>query len=170
MSASGIVAVAGLGAPAATLVTPQFDPYVLLQVFILVPSQSVSGIPVLQFNGDVGTTSYAYNITGSTLPLGVVTLVGATGIAGVANGIFLGKRGTTGPLVSELIIGNGSSQAHAMMISGSAGVLDASAPPSIITGSGVWSNTSRITSLQLSSSGGGNLGAGTGLLVIGINP
>jgi len=56
-----------------------------------------------------------------------------------------------------------------MMLSGAAGVTDASAPPSIITGSGIWSNTSRIQSVQLFSSGGGNLGAGTGLLVLGIN-
>src|SRR5882762_11798076 len=100
------VAVAGLGAPAPSLVTNAFDPPSLMQVFILVPSQSVLGIPILQFNGDNGTTSYAYNITGSTLPLGIVTLVGATGIAGTATGIFLAQSGTTGPIVSELIIGN----------------------------------------------------------------
>ncbi len=140
-----------------------------MQVFILVPSQSISGVPILQFNGDAGTTSYAYNITNNTLLLGIVTLGGKTDIAGSANGIFLAQSNTTGPVTSELVIGNGPSQAHVMMLSGAAGVTDASAPPSIITGSGVWSNTSRITSLQLLSSGGGNLGAGTGLLVLGIN-
>jgi hypothetical protein len=163
------IAVASLSAPALSLQTNAFDPPTLMQVFILVPSQSVSGIPILQFNGDNGTTSYAYNITGSTLPLGIVTLVGATGIAGVANGIFLAQSNTTGPVSSEIIIGNGPSQAHSMMISGEAGLTDASAAPAIITGSGIWANTARITSLQLISSGGGNLGAGTGLLVLGIN-
>jgi hypothetical protein len=164
-----IVAVAGLAAPAPSLMTAQFDPYVLLQIFVLIPSQSVSGIPILQFNGDNGTTSYAYSVTNGTSLIGVVTLAGITGVAGAANGIFLAQSNTTGPVASELIIGNGPSQAHVMMIQGAAGVTDASAAPAIITGSGVWSNTSRIQSVQLLSSGGGNLGAGTGLLVLGIN-
>ena len=170
MSYFSVVALAGLGTPAPSLVTPQFDPYTLLQAFILVPSQSISGIPILQFNNDTGTTSYAYSINNGTSALGVVTLGGITGIAGAAQGIFLAQAATTGPIVSELVIGNGASQAHGIMISGSAGIMDASAAPAIISGSGIWSNTSRITSLQLSSSGGGNLGAGTGLLVLGLNP
>lgn len=165
-----IVAVAGLGAPAPVLATAQFDPYVLLQVFVLVPSLSVSGVPVLQFNNDNGTTAYAYDVTNNTLVLSVVTLGGKNDIAGSANGIFLAQSNTTGPVTSELIVGNGPSQAHVMMINGAAGVTDASAPPSIITGSGIWANTARIQSVQLLPSNGGNLGAGTGLLVLGINP
>jgi hypothetical protein len=165
-----IVASGGLGAPAPTLNTQSFAACVLLQVFVAIPSQSILGVPVIQFNGDSGTTSYAYNILSNTLPLGVVTPVGATGIAGAANGIFLAQSGVTGPVVAELMIGNGPSQSHAMMISGAAGVMDASAAPSIISGAGVWSNTAQITSVQLSSSGGGNLGAGTGILVLGLNP
>jgi len=125
---------------------------------------------MLQFNGDTGTAAYAYNISSSALVANVVSLAGAAGIAGIANGIFLGQATVTGPVVSELVIGNGAGQAHAMMIRGSAGVLDASAAPAIISGAGVWSNTSQITSVQLSSSGGGNLGAGTGILVLGLNP
>jgi hypothetical protein len=156
--------------PAPSLITQSFADYVLLQVFVNIPSQSISGIPILQFNGDTGTTSYAYNILSSTLPLGVVTPVGLTGIAGSANGIFLAQAGVVGPVVAELTIGNGPNQPHAMMISGSAGVMDASAAPSIISGSGIWANTSQITSIQLISSGGGNLGAGTGILVLGVNP
>jgi hypothetical protein len=165
-----LVAVAGLGSPAASLATNWFNIYQLLEVLIIVPSQSISGVPILQFNGDIGTTSYAYNIANNTLPLGVVTVVGATGIAGAANGIFLAQAATPGPILSRLMIGNGPSAAHMMTISGSTGVTDASAPPSIIAGSGVWANTSQIASLQLLSSGGGNLGAGTGILVLGVNP
>jgi hypothetical protein len=165
-----IVASGGLGAPAPTLNTQSFAAFVLLQVFVAIPSQSILGIPIIQFNGDTGTTSYAYNILSNTLPLGVVTPVGAIGIAGVANGICLAQAGVTGPVVAELTIGNGQSQSHAMMIRGSVGIMDASAPPAIVSGAGVWSNTSQITSVQLSSSGGGNLGAGTGILVMGLNP
>jgi hypothetical protein len=170
MSQFSIVAVAGLAAPAPSLQTNQFDPYTLLQVFVLVPSQSIAGIPILQFNGDNGTTSYAYSVTNGTSLLGVVTLAGITGVAGAAQGIFLAQVATANPVASELLIGNGPSQAHSMMISGAAGVLDASAAPAIITGAGVWSNTARIQSVQLISSGGGNLNAGTGILVLGINP
>jgi len=170
MSYYSVVAVGGLSAPALSLNTQVFGTYSLLQIFVNIPSQSIAGIPVIQFNGDAGTTSYAYNISSSTLIANVVSLVGATGIAGVANGIFLGQTAVTGPVISELIIGNGPSQAHAVMLNGSAGIMDASAPPSIINGSGVWANTSQITSVQLSSSGGGNLGTGTGILVLGLNP
>jgi len=169
MSSFTVIAVAGLGSPAPSLLTQAFDPYVLLQIFLIVPSQSISGVPILQFNGDTGTTSYAYNVTNGTTLAGIVTLGGATGIAGAASGISLAQTNTTGPITSEIVIGNGPSQPHVMMIQGAAGATDASAAPSIITGSGIWSNTSRITSLQLSSSGGGNLGAGTGILVLGIN-
>jgi hypothetical protein len=167
---SQTLAVASLLSPAASLLTQQFDPYILLEVFINIPTQSISGIPILQFNGDTGTTAYAYSVTNGTSLAGVVTLAGATGIAGAANGIFLAQVNTVNPVVSKLIIGNGPSQAHTLMFNGLSGVVDASAAPSIITGSGVWSNTSRITSVQLISSGGGNLGVGTGIFVIGTNP
>jgi len=170
MSYHSVVAVAGLGAPAPILATQTFALYSLLQVFFAIPSQSIAGIPLLQFNGDTGTTSYAYNVCSSTLVATVVTLAGATGVAGVASGLFLGQAAVTGPVVGELIIGNGPNQPHAIMLNGSAGVMDASVPPAIINGSGIWSNTSQITSVQLSSSGGGNLGAGTGILVLGLNP
>src|SRR5260221_2345567 len=43
MSYSAIAAVASLSAPAASLVTQQFDPYVLLQIFYFVPGLSMSG-------------------------------------------------------------------------------------------------------------------------------
>jgi len=170
MSYYSVLASAGLGAPALSLITQSFNIFDLLQVFIQIPSQSISGIPLIQFNNDTGTAAYAYNIASSTLVANVVTLVGATGIAGTANGIFLGQAAVTGPVVSELVIGNGPSQAHAIMLRGCVGIMDASAPPAIISGSGVWSNTAQITSVQLSSSGGGNLGAGTGILVLGLNP
>jgi hypothetical protein len=165
-----IVAVSSLSAPAPSLVTQAFDPFVLLKIFLNVPSQSIAGIPILQFNGDNGTTAYAYSVTNGTSLLGVVTLAGVTGISGVAQGIFLAQSNTTGPVASKIDVGNGPSQNHTMMLSGVAGPVDASAPPAIITGSGIWANTARITSIQLISSGGGNLGAGTGLLVMGVNP
>jgi hypothetical protein len=170
VSVFSIIAVSGLSSPASSLSTNQFDPYVLLQIFIQVSSQSVSGIPLLQFNGDNGTTSYAYSVTNGTSLAGVVTLTGVTGISGVANGIALAQANTTAPVFSEITVGNGPSQSHVAMFQGSTGIMDASAAPAVITGSGVWSNTSRITSIQLISSNGGNLGAGSGILVLGVNP
>ena len=171
MSSSQIIAVSSLGAPAASLLTQQFDPYVLLQVFYLIPGLSVAGTPRIRFNNDQGTTAYAYNITDSSLVATVVTLLGATGIAAAASGMLLSAVAATAAVGGELLIGNGNGQAHAIMMKGFAGVVDASAPPHIISGAGIWSNTSQITSIQLDAGpNGGNLNAGTGLLVIGINP
>ena len=171
MSNFQLVAVSSLGAPAPSLVTQQFDPYVLLQIFYFVPGLSVSGTPRLRFNGDSGTTAYAYNLADSSLIATVVTLLGAAGIAGAASGILLSVASATTPVGGEMVVGNGNGQAHAIMMRGIAGVVDASAAPHTLTGAGVWATTQQITSVQLDAGpNGGNLNAGTGLLVIGINP
>src|SRR5713101_2564424 len=129
MSYFDVVAIGGLGAPAASLSTPQFDPYVLLQIFYLIPGLSVSGTPRIRFNGDSGTTAYAYNITDGSLVATVVTLLGATGISGAASGILLSAVSATTAVSGELVVGNGASQAHSIMLRGLAGVMDASAAP-----------------------------------------
>jgi len=170
VSKASVIAVAGLVVPAPALVTQAFDPPILLQVFVLVPGLTISSVPRLRFNGDTGTTNYAYNVSDNNLILSVVTLVGLTGIAGAADGILLARANSIGSVGSELLIGNGPSQGHMIMFSGTAGPMDASAAPALISGSGVWASTSRITSIQLDSPGGGNLAAGTGILVIGIMP
>ena len=165
------LAVAFLGAPASSLLTQQFDPYNLIQVFVFVPGLSVSGTPRIRFNGDTGTTAYAYNVTDNSLVVGVVTLAGASGIAGVASGILLSAVSSTGPVGAELIIGNGPSQAHSIMMRGYAGLTDASVIPHGLSGAAVWSTTQQITSIQLDAGpNGGNLNAGTGLLVLGLQP
>ena len=166
VSTARVIAVAGLGAPAPSLVTAAFDPPILLQIFVLVTGLSVSSIPRLRFNGDTGTTNYAYNVTDNNLILSVVTLAGLTGVAGAADGILLARANSTGPIGSSLLIGNGPSQGHMIMFSGTAGLMDASAAPALISGSGLWANTARITSIQLDSPAGGNLSAGTGILVV----
>jgi hypothetical protein len=57
-----------------------------------------------------------------------------------------------------------------MMIEGMAGIMDASAAPHIITGAAVWATLAQIQSVQLDAGpGGGNLNAGTGLMVLGVN-
>ena len=171
MSSSQIIAVSSLSAPAASLLTQQFDPYTLLTVFYFIPGLSVSGTPRLRFNNDQGTTAYAYNVTDNTLVASVVTLLGASGIAGAVSGILLSAAAATTPVGGELTIGNGPSQAHPIMMRGYAGAVDASAAPHIITGSGLWATTQQITSIQLDAGpNGGNLNAATGLLVVGINP
>lgn len=171
MSYSAIAAVANLQSPAPSLLTAQFDPYVLLQIFYFVPGLSVSGTPRMRFNNDSGTTAYAYNVTDGSLVATVVTLVGATGIAAAASGILLSAIAATMAVGGELIVGNGNGQAHSIMMRGIAGVVDASAAPHTISGAGVWSTTQQIQSVQLDAGpNGGNLNAGAGLLVIGINP
>jgi hypothetical protein len=164
MSSSAIVAVKSLLSPAPSLATDIFDPFVLLTVFVLVPGLSVSGNPRVRFNNDSGTTAYAYSVSDNVA-------APVTGIAGAASGILLSAVSATTPVVSQLIIGNGPLQAHAIMLRGSAGILDASAAPHFINGAAAWATTSQITSIQIDAGpGGGNLNAGTGILVVGVNP
>jgi len=170
MSIESIIAAASLSSPAASLVTQAFDPPILLKVFLFIPSFSVASVPRLRFNGDTGTTNYAYNVMDSNLIATVVTFTGLNGVAGAADGILLAKANSVNPVGAQLIIGNGPSQQHSFMFSGSQGAVDASAAPAVLQGSAIWANTARITSIQLDSPAGGNLGAGTGIMVIGISP
>jgi hypothetical protein len=147
----------------AELDTRWFDIFDLLFIFFQVTGLSVSGNPRIRFNFDTGTTSYAYSVSDN---FGTP----ATGIAGVASGILLSSVSSTNPVVGQLVVGNGP-QTHAAMLTGMAGVMDASAAPHIINGGGVWSNTAQITSVQLDAGpGGGNLNVGTGILILGVNP
>lgn len=160
-----ILTVGGLGAPAPSLVTPTFDLYVSLRILLIVPGLSVSGIPRLRFNNDTGTTAYAYNVSDNfAAPVGA--------FAGTANGIALGAVNATTAFSADLVVGNGPSQQHVVMFNGYAGVMDASAVPHILSGAAAWANTSQqITSVQLDAGpNGGNLNAGTGIMVLGANP
>lgn len=165
MTDARIIFTAGLSIAASSLVTgaPFDTECVLLEIFILITSLSVSGVPLLQFNGDTGTTNYAWSLQSNA---GSVS----SAASGTANGIQLGTANATTGFGSKLLVGNGPSSHHAVMIEGIAGALDASAAPAIITGAGVWANTTQINSIQLSSPQGGNLGAGSGIMVVAYVP
>lgn len=162
MTEARVICVAGLGVAAPSLVTPwPIDPeYVLLEIFVLVPSLSISGVPIIQFNNDTGTTNYAFSVSdnGGT-PV--------TGASGAATGIQLAAINSTGAFGARMTIGNGQLSPHAAMFQGLAGALTAASAPHIISGAGVYASTSFISSVQVSSPQGGNLGVGSGLMVIG---
>jgi len=164
MSEMRILSAEGLGVAAPSISTQVFDLYVSLRIVLIVPGLSVSGIPRLRFNNDTGTTAYAYNVSDNfAAPVGAV--------AGAANGIALGAVNATTAFSVDMLIGNGPSQQHVVMFNGLAGILDASAAPHILSGAAVWANTSQITSVQLDAGpNGGNLNAGTGIMVLGANP
>lgn len=164
MGDTRVLAIAGLSAPAASLATPVFDPQVLMIVYFLIPSLSAIGAPRIRFNGDTGTTAYAYSVSDNLI-------VPVTGIAGVASGIVLASSLLlTSAVWGTMTVGNGPSQNHALMWFGGHGVVDASVAPALVHGVGAWANTSQVTSIQLDVTSGANLAAGTGIMVMGGNP
>jgi len=158
MSETRILAVAGLGQAAAQLGTQVFDPPSLLTIYIRISGHSLLSAARIFFNNDQGN-NYAFSVSESfALP--------STGLSG--SGINLASVLDGSPQGLTLLIGNGPNQTHAVTFSGMSGLLDGSVAPRLVQGAGIWTPTSQITSVQLDAgSVGGNLNAGTGILVVG---
>lgn len=164
MSELRILSIGFVGVAAPSLQPPSFDPYDVISVFVLVTGLSVAGQPRLRFNLDVATTAYAFSVSDNFA-------APTSQASGTASGILLSQTSSTGPVGSEMTIGNGPGQGHSVMYGGFSGILDASVAPHTISGAGVWSTTSQINTVTLDSGpNGGNLNVGTGILVMGLNP
>ena len=146
------------------MVSPVFDPPNRLEIDIRIVGYSAAATARLQFNGDTGTTAYAYSVSEN---FAAVT----TAVSGVAAGWAVA---TTNQVVRSYItfhIRNVSGQVHGGWWVGSSGSEAAATAPVIVCGSGIWTTTAQITRVTLDvGAGGGNLNAGTSLDVYGIYP
>lgn len=149
------------GGSVATVATPKFDACNYLMVLCRIAGYSGSAIAQLQFNGDTGTTAYAYRVSSNNA-------AATTAVAGAAAGIKVSQTATTGarPLI-QFWIGNVNGRAHGVQYQ-SADLSEAAATaPDFVVGSGLWATTSQITQITLDG-GGANLLAGTDIAVYGL--
>jgi hypothetical protein len=150
-----------LAAPANTLVLPSFDPENWLLVLVRISGYGGSAIAQLQFNGDVGTTAYAYRVSNNFA-------AATTGIAGAAAGIKVSQTATAGArALIAFKIGNVNGRAHGITWTGSDLSEAAATAPDIIVGAGLWATTSQISRIVLDG-GGQTLLAGTDVAVWGM--
>ena len=140
--------------------TARFDALNYLRVMVRISGYSGSGIAQLRFNGDAGTTAYAYRVSNNFA-------AATTAVAGVAAGIKVSQTATTGPrgLISFDII-NITGRPHGIVYAGSDLSEVASTAPDVVLGAGIWTTTSQITQITLEG-GGVNLLAGSDLTVYG---
>jgi len=149
-----------LAGAASSLTLGSFDATPMLRVFVRISGYSASAIAQLQFNGDTGTTAYAYKVS---TDLAVPT----SAIAATAAGIKVSQTATTGARgLIEFSISNISGNPHAIVYQSSDLSESAATAPSITSGAGVWTNTAQITRITLDG-GGANLNAGTWMAVYG---
>jgi hypothetical protein len=146
----------------AQLDTSQFDPCSYLMVLVRIAGYSGGGgIAQLRFNGDTGTTAYAYRVSNNNA-------AATTAVSGAAAGIKVSQTSTTGPrALAQFWIGNVSGRAHGIQYQSSDLSETASTAPDICVGSGIWTNTAQITRITLEG-GGVNLLAGTDIAVFGL--
>lgn len=151
----------------ASLISPAFDAYDFLLVHIRITGYSANSVARLQFNGDAGTTAYAYSVqefTGAATPVAT----GASAVAAAAAGINCAVTGQVARSLITFWIRNVSGQVHGINFTGSSGSEAAATAPSTVTGSGIWTTTSQITRITLDvGSGGGTLNASSAMDIFG---
>src|SRR5262245_28730006 len=89
-----IVSSAFLASPASVLGTPAFDPYPGLIISVRIPGYSLAILPLLQFNGDTGSTSYSFSVSDNLA-------IASTGVSGTATGLQMCQ--TSGLALAEWI-------------------------------------------------------------------
>ena len=150
-----------LAAPANTLVLPKFDPENWLLVLVRIAGYGGSAIAQLQFNGDTGTTAYAYRVSNNFA-------AATTGVAGAAAGIKVSQTATVSPrALLSFMIGNVNGRAHGITWTGSDLSEAAATAPDVICGAGLWATTSQINQITLDG-GGQTLLAGTDMAIWGM--
>lgn len=149
-----------LGSNQNTLVLPRFDPENWLLVLVRIAGYGGSAVAQLQFNGDTGTTAYAYRVSNNFA-------APTTGVAGAAAGIKVSQTATTNPrALLQFFIGNVNGRAHGITWSGSDLSEAAATAPDIVCGSGLWATTSQINQITLDG-GGQTLLTGTDMAIWG---
>lgn len=160
-SQTKLLASGTLAGAAASLTVGSFDAAPMLLVLVRISGYSGAAIAQLQFNGDTGTTAYAYKVsTDLAAPTGAV--------AATAAGIKVSQTATAGARgLIEFFISNVSGNPHAITYQSCDLGESAATQPSITSGSGIWTTTSQITRITLDG-GGVNLNAGTWMAVYGL--
>jgi len=145
----------------AAITTPTFDACSYLMVLVRISGYSGNAIAQLQFNGDTGTTAYAYRVSNNNA-------AATTGVSGAAAGIKVSQTATTNPrALIQFWIGNVSGRAHGVQYQSSDLSESAATAPDMVVGSAIWTNTARITRITLDG-GGQNLLTGTDIAVFGL--
>lgn len=144
----------------ATIVSPVFDPYDFLEVWIRIAGYAGGSIAILQFNGDTGTTAYSNSVMeGANAP--------TTQISGVASGWVVATTAITAARgLIHFRITNISGRAKSGVWAGSSASESAATAPTIVQGAGVWTTTTQINRMVLSG-GGVNLNAGSSMDIYG---
>lgn len=152
----------------ASLISPVFDLYDFLMVQVRITGYSAGSVARLQFNGDAGTTAYAYSVqefTGAATPVAT----GGSAAAAAAAGINCAVTTAVARSLITFWIRNVNGQVHGINWTGSSGSEAAATAPSTVTGSGIWTTTSQITRITLDvGSGGGTLNASTAMDIYGL--
>jgi hypothetical protein len=155
------LAYGALTGAANTLVLPRFDPENWLLVLVRIAGYGGSAIAQLQFNGDTGTTAYAWRVSNNGA-------ASTTAVAGVANGIKVSQTATVNPrALLTFNIGNVNGRAHGVVYEGCDLSESAATAPDIVQGAGIWTTTSQINQITLDG-GGQTLLAGTDMAVWGM--
>ena len=155
------LAYGALTGSANTLVLPRFDPENWLLVLIRIAGYGGSAIAQLQFNGDTGTTAYAYRVSNNFA-------AATTGVAGAAAGIKVSQTATVAArALIAFKIGNVNGRAHGITWTGSDLSEAAATAPDIIVGAGLWATTSQINQITLDG-GGQTLLTGTDMAIWGM--
>ena len=148
----------------ATVVSNVFDPPNRLMVDVRIVGYSAASTARIQFNGDTGTTAYAYTVTENVAAV-------TTGVAGAAAGWAVATTNQVARSLITFFIRNVSGQVHGGWWQGSSGSEAAATAPVFVNGGGIWTTTAQITRIVLDvGPGGGTLNAGTSLDVYGIYP
>ena len=145
-----------------SLILPRFDPENWLLVLVRIAGYGGGGgIAQLQFNGDTGTTAYAYRVSNNFA-------AATTGVAGAAAGIKVSQTSTTNArALLAFKIGNVSGRAHGIVWQASDLSEAAATAPDIVVGSGLWATTSQINQITLEG-GGTTLLTGTDMAIWGM--
>lgn len=156
------------GGATTTIATPKFDLYNFLRIYVRITGYSAGQVAQLRFNGDTGTTAYAYAVqefTGAATPVAT----GASAVAATAAGIKVAVTAITGARALIVFdISNINGQVHGITFNGSSGSLAAATAPVSVLGSGVWATTSQITQVTLDSGGAGTLNVGSSVDIFGL--
>ena len=156
-----LLATAVAGGTVASITTPQFDACTFLKVYVRISGYSGAGIAQLQFNGDTGSTAYAWRVSNNNA-------APTTAVAGVATGLKLSQTATAGARALHCCdIRNGAGQVHGVIWQGSDLSEAAATAPDISVGAGIWTNTAQITRITLTGDTV-NINAGSEIQVFGL--
>jgi hypothetical protein len=138
-----LLATATAAGTVASITTPRFDACSFLKVYVRLAGYSGAGIAQLQFNGDAGSTAYAWRVSNNNAAT-------TTAVSGVATGLKVSQTATAGARALHMFdIRNIAGQVHGAIWQGSDLSESAATAPDISVGSGIWTNTSQITQITL---------------------